>query len=105
MKLYVPLGMKEEFENATGWEKFAGKIYEKDFSGITAAKGPDSLKITVDGGVVRVDGLSGQTTVDVFDMQGRLIASERGSETLEFACPPGNYIVKAGAAACKINIK
>lgn len=105
VKLYVPLGMKEEFENATGWEKFAGKIYEKDFSGITAVKGPDSLKITVDGGVVRVDGLSGQTTVDVFDIQGRLIASERGSETLEFACPPGNYIVKAGAAACKINIK
>lgn len=100
--LYVPTGRKETYKAAKAWRNFVN-IEEMDFSGIenSIANGKKP-QITVDNGILRIDGLEGNESVLIYDMRGRIIYN--GTADAIPVLSHGLYIIKVGTITAKFAI-
>ena len=101
--LYVPVGTKAEYEKVDPWRNF-WNIEEIDFSGIDGIVADEygTPNISVNNGILTIDGIGSHETVTVYDMEGRIFYNGT-SHTID-KLTPGLYIVKAGSRSIKISI-
>lgn len=101
--LYVPVGTKAEYEKVDPWRNF-WNIEEMDFSGIDGIVADEfgAPHISVNNGILTIDGIGSHESITVYDMQGHIIYNGT-SHTID-KLTPGLYIVKAGSRSIKISI-
>ena len=101
--LYVPVGTKAEYEKVDPWRNF-WNIEEMDFSGIDGIVADEfgTPHISVNNGILTIDGIGSHESVTVYDMEGRIFYNGT-SHTID-KLTPGLYIVKAGSRSIKISI-
>ena len=101
--LYVPTGTLAEYEKVDPWRNF-WNIEEMDFSGIEEIEaGNDSdIRLTVNGGVLTIDGIDSGENIAVYDMQGRCVYC--GSDRCIDNLAAGIYIIRAGHKILKFAI-
>lgn len=101
--LYVPVGTKAEYEKVDPWRNF-WNIEEMDFSGIDGIEADEfgTPHISVNNGILTIDGIGSHESVTVYDMEGRIFYNGT-SHTID-KLSPGLYIVKAGSRTIKISI-
>lgn len=101
-KLYVPSGSIAKYKAVAPWSYFAN-IEEMDYSGIDdVLPAAQSVKVTVDNGVVTVDGVDDNAVITVYDIQGRAVYTGTGHIITNLRA--GVYIVKAGTETVKVAI-
>ena len=101
--LHVPAGKLNEYKKIDPWRQF-NNIVEMDSSGVEGiATAPDGkLRISVNQGIVRIEGIDNSILVTVCDMQGR-VAFQGSSDSIT-NLEPGLYILKAGKHTVKFAI-
>ena len=101
--LYIPVGTKAEYEKVDPWRNF-WNIEEMDFSGIDGIEADEygTPNISVNNGILTIDGIGSHESVTVYDMEGRIFYNGT-SHTIDILTP-GLYIVKAGSRSIKISI-
>ena len=102
--LYVPKGTKSKYEAVEPWKNFKN-IVEMTTTGIenVLASQNGQPEVSVDDGVIMVNGVDAATTVTVYDMQGRAVYSGTGCATVNL--PAGLYIVSVGAHTAKVVLR
>ena len=101
--LYVPVGTKAEYDKVDPWRNF-WIIQEMDFGGIDGIVADEfgAPHISVNNGILTIDGIGTHESVTVYDMEGRILYNGT-SHTID-KLSPGLYIVKAGSRSIKISI-
>ena len=101
--LYVPTGTMAEYEKVDPWRNF-WNIEEMDFTGVDGieADNNDSIQISVNNGILTIDGIGRHESVTVYDMRGSILYNGL-SHTID-KLSPGIYIVKVGSSTIKISI-
>ena len=100
--LYVPVGAKSVYEDASQWQDFKN-IVESDFAGIDAvAASESSVTLKVENGRIFVMNKPAESAVKVYTTQGRMIAQTCSDEIS--GLPSGIYIVTVGARSFKVAI-
>ena len=101
--LYVPTGTMAEYEKVDPWRNF-WNIEEMDFTGVDGieADNNDSIQISVNNGILTIDGIGRHESVTVYDMQGSILYN--GLSHIIDKLSPGIYIVKVGSSTIKISI-
>ena len=102
--LYVPIGSKSAYENAPGWNLFAGRIVEIDPTGIAGVTA-DGLSITVSNHHIHVEGAKAGSILNVYDLSGNKCMSVRiTSDKVDINCnvPNGVYVVRLGNVSKKV---
>lgn len=101
--LYVPTGTMAEYEKVDPWRNF-WNIEEMDFTGVDGieADNHDSIQISVNNGILTIDGIGRHESVTVYDMHGCILYNGL-SHTID-KLSPGIYIVKVGSSTIKISI-
>lgn len=101
--LYVPTGTKTEYEKVDPWRNF-WNIEEMDFSGVEGIEADEygAPHISVNNGILTIDGIGSNEIVTVYDMHGRIFYN--GTSHTIYNLSPGLYIVKAGRKTIKISI-
>lgn len=99
--LYVPKGSESLYQAANGWKEF-GNIVGADLSGIEDAK-TDKVAVKAYNGAIEVTGTAYGTPVDVYSINGSLVRSGAGGQTIDV--PAGIYIVKVGGQAFKTVVR
>ena len=105
--LYVPTGTKTEYEKVDPWRNFWNIVetdFSGDFSGINGIEADEygAPHISVNNGILTIDGIDSHESVTVYDMQGRIFYNGT-SHTID-DLSSGLYIVKAGSRTIKISI-
>lgn len=95
-QLYVPESSIDAYKVATGWTFFTLVSAIKD--GDVKAIDSDSLKVTVQGGVISIAGADGAEAV-VYSLSGALVY--RGTDST-IALPRGIYVVKVAGTTSKV---
>lgn len=95
-KLYVPEESLYEYYTTAPWSNFVNIE-----AGIEQAQ-VDGFNISVSEGVMTVQGKSGETLVEVYDMMGRLLA--RTTDATVKLPEGGIYIVKIGSKVTKVTV-
>jgi len=99
-KLYVPQGSLDAYKSTDPWSKFF-TIEGKDFSGIDGVEvDADAVRVTVDGGCIRVSGMAEDATVEVYDLTGRRIYT--GAESTIDGLSSGVYVVRVAGKPHKV---
>lgn len=79
------------------------------YSGVDAKKKVSEPSLFVQGNTIRIEGLSGTSQMVVFDLNGRLVSQQHGSQSnLRFSTahlPSGIYVVKVQSAKTTITQK
>ena len=101
--LYVPAGTMKEYEKVDPWRNF-WNIEEMDFSGIDGIEADEygAPHISVNNGILTIDGIGSHESVTVYDMHGRIFYNGT-SHTID-KLSPGLYVVKAGSRTIRILI-
>ena len=101
--LYVPTGTLAEYEKVDPWRNF-WNIEEMVVTGIEEIEaGNDSnIRLTVNGGVLNIDGIDGDENIAVYDMQGRCVYC--GTDRCIDNLAAGIYIIRAGHKILKFTI-
>lgn len=102
--LYVPIGSKSAYENAPGWNLFAGRIVEIDPTGIADVT-TDGLSITVSNHRIHVEGAKVGCFLNVYDLSGNKCMSVRitsGKVNINCNVPNGVYVVRLGNVSKKV---
>ena len=102
--LYVPIGSKSAYENAPGWNLFAGRIVEIDPTGIAGVTA-DGLSITASNHHIHVEGAKVGSILNVYDLSGNKCMSVRiTSDKVDINCniPNGVYVVRLGNVSKKV---
>ena len=101
--LYVPTGTMAEYEKVDPWRNF-WNIEEMDFTGVDGieADNNDSIQISVNNGILTIDGIGRHESVTVYDMHGCILYNGLSHSIDKLS--PGIYIVKAGSSTIKISI-
>ena len=105
--LYIPTGTKTKYEKVDPWRNF-WNIEEMEFGGVVS--GIDGIEadeygaplISVNNGILTINGIGSHESITVYDMQGRIFYNGT-SHTID-KLTPGLYIVKAGSRTIKISI-
>lgn len=102
--LYVPEGTKEKYESMEPWNKFSN-IVEAVKTGIENVQASQNgqPEVTVENGVLMVNGVDAASVVTVYNMQGRTVYSGIGCATVNL--PAGIYIVSAGVHTAKVVLR
>ncbi len=96
------MGCKTAYEAAYPWSNF-WSIKEMDFSGMDAVAVNDGkLQISVENGTLIINGIDGNESITIYDMQGRIIYS--GTDSIISNVASGIYIVKIGDKTAKFTI-
>ena len=98
--LEVPIGSKSLYENVEPWNKF-GTIIEKDFGGVDSVTNAETT-VSVRDGVIVVDGIDADATIEVYGTMGRLAYS--GTDAAISGLGAGIYIVRIGNKSMKVQI-
>ena len=72
-------------------------------SGISDINAPAEVTVTAGNGYMEITG--GNTTVNVYDISGKAIATEKINGTSRLSLTEGIYIVKAGNKTFKVAIR
>lgn len=101
--LYVPKGTKTAYEKVDPWRNF-WNIEEMDFSGVDGIEADKygAPHISVNNGIVTLDGIDSNASIIVYDIWGRMVHNGI-SHTID-NLPTGLYVVKAGNYIIKISI-
>lgn len=102
--LYVPIGSKSAYENAPGWNLFAGRIVEIDPTGIADVT-TDGLSITVSNHHIHVEEAKVGCFLNVYDLSGNKCMSVRitsGKVNINCNVPNGVYVVRLGNVSKKV---
>ena len=102
--LYVPIGSKTAYENAPGWNLFAGRIVEIDPTGIVGVTA-DGLSITVSNHRIHVEGAKVGSILNVYDLSGNKCMSVRitsGNADINCTIPNGVYVIRLGNVSKKV---
>ena len=102
--LYVPIGSKSAYENAPGWNLFAGRIVEIDPTGIEGVTA-DGLSITVSNHRIHVEGAKVGCFLNVYDLSGNKCMSVRITSDkvdINSNVPNGVYVVRLGNISKKV---
>jgi len=101
--LYVPTGTIAKYEKVDPWRNF-WNIEEMDFSGVKEIESDEygAPRISVNNGVLTIDGIDSHESITVYDMHGRIVYNGI-SHTID-KLSPGLYIVNAGSRTIKVSI-
>ncbi len=101
--LYVPKGTKTAYEKVDPWRNF-WNIEEMDFSGVEGIEADEygEPHISVNNGIVTIDGIDSNASIIVYDIWGRMVHNGI-SHTID-SLPSGLYVVKVGSNIIKISI-
>ena len=94
--LYVPVSSIDAYKAATGWTYFINIQAIDD--GAVENIGFDSVKVTTEGGAIRISGAAG-AVAEVYSLSGTLLY--RGTDAA-IAMPRGVYIVKVAGTTNKV---
>ena len=95
--LYVPIGSRDTYANATGWNYFTN-IIEKEFSGVESTIA-DDVNVSVKNGNIIVNGVD-NAKVEVYSTNGQCVYS--GTATTIPVSSKGLYIVKVNNKSFKV---
>lgn len=95
--LYVPVGSKEAYAAAYGWELF-NNIAEYDPSAIGDIAADGDAAVRVSGGAIVVSG----GAFEVYTADGRLVAGGMADGETQVAATPGIYVVRVGDTTAKV---
>ena len=101
--LYVPKGTKTAYEKVDPWRNF-WNIEEMDFSGVDGIEADEygAPHISVNNGIVTLDGIDSNASIIVYDIWGRMV--HNGISHTINNLPSGLYVVKVGNHIIKISI-
>ena len=101
--LYVPVGTKAKYEKVDPWRNF-WNIEEMVYDGVDGIDGDEygAPRISVNNGILTIDGVDSLENVAVYDMQGRTVYNGI-SHTID-NLSSGLYVVKVGNRTIKIGI-
>lgn len=101
--IYVPVGSKEQFENASGW--FSYNIIEGVFITINPTN-KTNIQITTANGKVALQNLPQGMDLQIYTLTGQLVHQASAvSANMQIALPQGIYIVRIGQYADKVIVK
>lgn len=102
-QLYVPTGTLANYKTVAPWKYFRN-IEEMDFSDVDGITNDsdEELRVSVNYGILIIDGVGVNECVTVYDMQGRVVYN--GTSHTVDNLSPSLYIVKAGDKTAKISI-
>lgn len=98
--LYVPTGSKSLYEKVDPWRNF-WTIEEMDFGGVDSVTNAETT-VSVRDGVIVIDGIDADATIEVYDTMGRL--AYRGTDAAIGGLTKGVYVVKIGNKSEKVKI-
>ena len=97
--LYVPIGCKDKYEKADGWNKF---WYIKEMeSGVEETVGEDMAVRVVNGSIV-IDGVEDSCTIEVYDMTGKIVYNGAAADIPNM--PRGIYVIRIGGKTVKVAV-
>lgn len=96
--LYVPIGSKEAYANATGWSLFTN-IVEKEMSGVESTLTDNEINVSVENGNIIVNGAE-NANVEVYNTNGQCVYN--GTATTIPVNAKGLFIVKANGKSFKV---
>lgn len=96
--LYVPVGTKTAYSEATGWKRFTTITEDETLSIATVEN--DKLTIAASAGAIRVAGAAAGTPIAVYDVSGSLVYSGVTTDAYTtISLPTALYIVSVGNAS------
>ena len=96
--LYVPIGSKQAYANATGWSRFTN-IVEKEMSGVESTLIDNDVNVVVENGNIVVIGANGEN-VEVYSTSGQCVYN--GTATTIPVPTKALYIVKVNGKSFKV---
>ena len=93
--LYVPVGSKEAYTNATGWNSFSNIVEDNEKIGVESTLA-DDVNISIENGNIIV---TGATQVEVYNTKGQCVYS--GVATTIPVSAKGIYLVKVNGKSFK----
>lgn len=99
--LYVPEESIELYKSKSPWRKFY-TIETVESTGIDGATTSDNVSISVNDGSIMINGIDGNTKVEVYNLSGELVYS--GTDNVIQNIPQGVYIVKVNNKSIKIRL-
>ena len=101
--LYVPTGTMAAYEKVDPWRNF-WNIEEMDYSGVTTVTSDNSsqVQLSVESGILTINGLDTGTPVTIHDMQGRMVYS--GTSHTITHLVPGLYILHTPSLTTKFSL-
>lgn len=100
-QLVVPQGTRELYQQSLGWNNFLD-IVEMEAGVNDVRVDNNEICVTIDGGTIHIDGVADGTTIEIYDISGRLIRSSICAEI--HGLQSGLYIVRAGNKSTKVKI-
>ncbi len=103
--LYIPRGTTQAYAQSEIFKVFTHvvELDDEDWPSGAIDVAQDRPAITVTGGTLSVTPATA-TTVEVIDLQGRIVASQSTNGTVTLSLTPGIYIVRCGTATTKVQI-
>ena len=97
--LYVPVGSKSAYANATGWSDFTNIIEDDVKTGVESTFADNSVNVSVENGNIVVNGTE-NVNIEVYNVNGQCIYN--GTATTIPISAKGLYIVKVGNTTHKV---
>lgn len=97
--LYIPKGAKAQYASMEPWNKFKN-VQEIDFSGVEGVESDANFDVVVKGGKIEVSGADYNAVVEVYNIDGRLVA--KGNAEQVSIDVPGAYIIRVGNFVKKV---
>jgi len=99
--LYVPESCINEYESIDPWRNFF-TIKTIESTGIDDVTLSGNITISVNGGSIKINGIDGNTKVEVYNLSGELVYC--GTDNVIQNIPQGVYIVKVNNKSIKIRL-
>ena len=97
--LYVPVGSKSAYANATGWSDFTNIIEDDVKTGVESTLADNSVNVSVENGNIVVNGTE-NVNIEVYNVNGQCIYN--GTATTIPISAKGLYIVKVNNKSFKV---
>ena len=97
--LYVPIGAKEAYANATGWNYFTNIVENDEISGLENTLTDNDVNVSVENGNIVIGGTD-NANIEVYSVNGQCVYS--GNATSIPMTAKGLYIVKVNGKSFKV---
>lgn len=103
--LHVPTNAVYDYSSANIWEKFTNIVGDIETAGISEISLED-VKVSTDGGVISVSGLSNGENVSFYTLDGKVLGRATAVDgVVSQSAPSGMVIVKVGNSTMKVIVK